>query len=271
MPEKEELTAQPKNMWDTSAPGNRDYMSLFKGSANHQAVEPMLDAAAVSVGTRMLDIGTGLHAIAVGAALQRGAVPTGSDVGENLIALTKEEFPGVEFKAADAADLPFADASFDAVVCGFSVFAFTDPEKAFEEAYRVLAPGGKIACTTWDWPVPGFDVFHEAMAEYVPDEPILPGNRPLMNVSDTVELNDYLLRAGFLETAVQRLPLVWLLDSPDHLFDALASLRSFEGLDPQTLQKFRSDVAKASAIYKRDDRYEYPFPALLMSGTKSQN
>jgi len=121
MSEKEEPTAPPNNIWDTSAPGNRDYISLFKGSANFQALEPMLDAAAVSVGTRVLDIGTGLHAIAVGAALQRGAVPTGSDIGENLIALTKEEFPGVEFKAADAADLPFADASVDAAVCGFSV------------------------------------------------------------------------------------------------------------------------------------------------------
>ena len=89
MREKEDLTARPKNMWDTSASGNRDYISLFKGSANFQALEPMLDAAAVSVGTRVLDIGTGLRAIAVGAAVQRGAVPTGSDIGENLIALTK--------------------------------------------------------------------------------------------------------------------------------------------------------------------------------------
>ena len=270
MEETEDLTARPKNMWDTSAPGNRDYKSLFAGSANHQAVEPMLDAAAVSAGTRVLDVGTGLHAIAVAAALERGAIPAGSDVGENLISLNRREFPEVEFETADAADLPFADASFDAVVCGFSLFAFTAPEKAFEEANRVLAPGGKFACTTWDWPVPGFDVFHEAMAENVPDEAILPGNRPLRDVSDTAELNDYLLRAGFPETTVERLPLVWCLDSPDHLFDALASLRSFGGLDPQRLQAFRSDVAKASEIYKRDDRYEYPFPALLMSGTKDQ-
>jgi SAM-dependent methyltransferase len=270
MTDEDDADTTPCNMWDQSAPQNCQSISLFAGSANIQAVEPMLDAAAVTSGTRMLDIGTGLHAIAVAAALNRGAKPTGTDIGARIVDLAREEYPEVRFETADAAALPFSDESFDAVVIGFSVFAFEAPDKAFVEAHRVLAPGGKFALTTWDWPIAGFDVFHDAMARHVPDEPILPGNRPLMNVSDRDVLIDAIRGAGFVETAIKPLPLIWELESSDQLFDALASLRDFTSVDEQTLQSFRLEVAKASAQYKRGNRYAYPFPALLLSGSKAR-
>ena len=201
MSEGSDSSRRPKNMWEQSAARNEDYLSLFKGSANFQAVEPMLNAGAVTEGSRVLDVGTGQYAIAVAAALRRGANVTGTDIGESIVALAREQFPGVEFEAADAAALPFDDASFDAVVCGFSIFAFAEPDRAFDEMHRVLVPGGKLACTTWDWPVAGFDVFHDAMAKHVPNEPILAGNAPLMNLSDRAVLDSVLRQAGFVDSS----------------------------------------------------------------------
>src|SRR5688572_3462352 len=48
----------------------------------------------------------------------------------------------VDWRQADALQLPFADASFDAVICQFGVMFFPDKVRAFAEARRVLRPGG---------------------------------------------------------------------------------------------------------------------------------
>lgn len=56
----------------------------------------------------------------------------------------------VEWRRADAMRLPFADASFDAVVCQFGAMFFPDKVIAFTEARRVLRPGGQFVFSTWD-------------------------------------------------------------------------------------------------------------------------
>ena len=56
----------------------------------------------------------------------------------------------VEWRAADAMQLPFEDGAFDAVVCQFGVMFFPDKAKAFAEARRVLGPGGVLLFNVWD-------------------------------------------------------------------------------------------------------------------------
>jgi ubiquinone/menaquinone biosynthesis C-methylase UbiE len=56
----------------------------------------------------------------------------------------------VEWRQADAMQLPFEDESFDAVVCQFGVMFFPDKSKAFAEARRVLKAGGVLLFSVWD-------------------------------------------------------------------------------------------------------------------------
>jgi ubiquinone/menaquinone biosynthesis C-methylase UbiE len=56
----------------------------------------------------------------------------------------------VEWRVADAMALPFADASFDTVVCQFGAMFFPDRSRAFAEMRRVLAPGGELLFNVWD-------------------------------------------------------------------------------------------------------------------------
>jgi SAM-dependent methyltransferase len=65
-------------------------------------------------------------------------------------AAAKETSRAVEWRQADALQLPFPDASFDAVVCQFGVMFFPDKAKAFSEARRVLCPGGRFIFNVWD-------------------------------------------------------------------------------------------------------------------------
>ena len=56
----------------------------------------------------------------------------------------------VQWKQADAGQLPFDDASFDVVTCQFGVMFFPDKARAFSEARRVLRRGGALVFNTWD-------------------------------------------------------------------------------------------------------------------------
>jgi len=253
-----------KPLWNRTAEA---YADVFQGCVT-QAIEPMLDAAGVVNGSRVLDVATGPGIVAA-AALERGATAKGIDFAENMVAVARKRYPRIEFDVADAANLPFDEDLFDAVVMGFALFMMAEPDTVLHEAHRVLVPGGKVACTVWDWPVPGFDVFYSPMERYVPEEPVLGGDPRLFGVSDARVLKAVLAQANFVDPVVKRLPIVWELASPDELFNALATLRDFTDVPEDTLSAFRSEVAAGAEAYKRAERYVVPFPALILVGTKS--
>jgi ubiquinone/menaquinone biosynthesis C-methylase UbiE len=101
-------------------------------------------------GGRVLDVGTGTGAAAMAASEAVG--PEGLVVGldPSLEMLRRARERGVEcLVAGEALDLPFAAASFDAVVAAFVIFFFTRYETALFDMVRVLRPGGKVGVTTW--------------------------------------------------------------------------------------------------------------------------
>ena len=97
---------------------------------------------------RVLDVGSGLGQLAIEVA-QRPEVAevTGIDLSGHLIdaARSRAELLGANarFLQADAAEMPFSDASFDVVVSTLSLHHWAHPQQALSEIYRVLAPGGR--------------------------------------------------------------------------------------------------------------------------------
>ncbi|QGM45360.1 class I SAM-dependent methyltransferase [Methylocystis heyeri] len=78
---------------------------------------------------------------------------TASDISEDMLSVARtkiREGEQVRFEIADACALPFADASFDAVVCMFGYMFFPDKPKAMCEAFRALRPAGRYILGVWD-------------------------------------------------------------------------------------------------------------------------
>jgi SAM-dependent methyltransferase len=117
------------------------------------AVDLAARVAALSPG-RVLEVaaGTGVVTRRLAAALPQGVGIVATDLNPPMLALAAEigtERP-VAWRQADAMQLPFDDAAFDAVVCQFGVMFFPDKAKAFAEARRVLRPGGFFVFNVWD-------------------------------------------------------------------------------------------------------------------------
>ena len=103
---------------------------------------------------RVLEIaaGTGVVTRALASALPESATIVATDLNQAMLdqgAAVGTKRP-VEWRQADAMQLPFEDATFDAVVCQFGVMFFPDKPKAFAEARRVLRPGGVFIFNVWD-------------------------------------------------------------------------------------------------------------------------
>jgi SAM-dependent methyltransferase len=103
---------------------------------------------------RVLEIaaGTGVVTRSIVAALPGDVAIVATDISQAMLdraAAIGTDRP-IEWRQADAMQLPFRDALFDAVVCQFGAMFFPDKGKAFAEARRVLAPGGTLLFNVWD-------------------------------------------------------------------------------------------------------------------------
>ncbi len=103
---------------------------------------------------RVLEVaaGTGVATRALALALPSRTVIVATDLNQPMLdrALAVGTERPVEFRQADAQQLPFEDRAFDVVVCQFGVMFFPGKQLAFAEARRVLAPGGALLFSVWD-------------------------------------------------------------------------------------------------------------------------
>jgi ubiquinone/menaquinone biosynthesis C-methylase UbiE len=126
---------------------------------------------------RVLEIaaGTGVVTRALAATLPARTEIVATDLNQAMIdhASRVGTSRPVEWRQADAMQLPFADAEFDAVVCQFGVMFFPDKPKAFAETRRVLKPGGLYLFNVWDRIETNefADAVTSALATVFPDDP----------------------------------------------------------------------------------------------------
>jgi SAM-dependent methyltransferase len=103
-------------------------------------------------GERILDVATGTGWSARNVA-RTGASVTGVDIAEDLLAAARELSahvrPEIQFRLADAEQLPFDDAAFDGVISTFGVMFAVDQGKAAAELARVCRPRGRLVLATW--------------------------------------------------------------------------------------------------------------------------
>jgi SAM-dependent methyltransferase len=115
--------------------------------------EGLADALEILPDERVLDVACGSGNGAIAAARRSWGGTVGADFVPELLERGREraaaERLAIEFVEADAQDLPFEDASFDATMSIFGAMFAPDQERTAHELLRVTRPGGRIGMCNW--------------------------------------------------------------------------------------------------------------------------
>lgn len=239
-----------------------------------QAIDPLLDAAGVSVGARVLDLCCGPGYVSA-AAKRRGAEPVGIDFAPEMIALAKATWHGIQFQEGDAEALTLPERSFDAVVMNFGLLHLARPELAMSGIASVLKPGGRCALTTWAAPPEsvGHRIMLQAVNEHGNTDVGLPAGPPLFRFANPQESRALFAGAGLIDVTMVKLQHVLELSGPDQLFDFFmtGAVRISVLLAKQTPDAFahiRQAVREACAPYERGGTFRIPMASVLASGRR---
>jgi ubiquinone/menaquinone biosynthesis C-methylase UbiE len=220
--------------------------------------------------------GTGIVTRRLRDFLPASAHLTATDLNPPMLDIARAKFrPGeqVEFQAADALDLPFAEGSFDAVICQFGVMFFPDKGKSYREVYRVLAAGGRYLFSVWDSHRynPFARIAHEVAGGFFPADPPQFYSVPF-SCHQIDPIKEAMIEAGFtdINAAVVKLE----KEIPDAAIFARAAIfgnplidqvRARGGVDPENIvnalvQEFRREFGA--------DPGRMPLQAIVFSARK---
>lgn len=127
-------------------------------------------------GERVLDVACGTGNLAIPAA-KTGATVIGQDIAPNLLeqarAWAKKERLTIRFDENDAENLPYADATFDAVITMFGAMFTPQPTVVASEMVRTCRPGGRVVMANWT--TGGFiGQMFKIVGKYAPSAPGMP-------------------------------------------------------------------------------------------------
>ena len=266
------LRAFERQRHDKLAPTYQDFFSPVTALA----ISPLLNAARVRPGATLLDVATGPGSLAL-EATKLGMISTGVDLSPGMIQLAQKSNPGIAFRVADVEHLPFADASFDAVVCNFGLGHFPYPGASVAECVRVLKPGGRIALSWWADPskqrIQG--LFREAITEIGAAPPAdVPQGHAIYRFANTHEFRNLLEGANLTDVGIEDHQTTYLIPDIDTLWKGglgsfALTAAAIAQQDAATQAAIRAALERRAEIYRTATGLKVPVAFKIGAGQKS--
>jgi SAM-dependent methyltransferase len=246
-------------------------------SLTRQFIPNLISAAQISSGMSVLDVACGPGYVS-NAVKQSGAVPTGIDFSEKMIAIAKAMFPEISFVQGDAQALPFGDASFDRVLINFGLLHVSHPETACAEACRVSKPKGRFAFSVWAGPDenPGSKIVNAAVEAHADMDVGLPEGPPHYLFGEKDECRKALEQAGFHGKSMRynSQTAEWHLPTASYFFEAErdAGVRTAGLLarqSPERLEAIRTAIENGMKRYAWGNAFVLPMTAHVVAVSKA--
>jgi SAM-dependent methyltransferase len=241
--------------------------------ATEPYMAPLLEAAEISQGQRVLDVACGPGHLAA-TATARGAIAQGLDFSAAMVGVARGLYPEIVVTEGDAEDMLYADGTFDAVVSSFGIHHVPRPQRALAECWRVLKPGGRIAFTVWATPAENtaWSLVFDAVARH--------GDRSAAQTPPPGALNETdqcaraLEAAGFADRSAEIVRAEWQLRDGRALLAALAAgtvrMAALIGAQqPSALAAMAVDIDSQAARFRRGENLAIPIAAVLARGRKA--
>lgn len=144
--------------------GLQAYLGTTKHLGGFESTRELIELCHLAADSRVLDVGCGVGATACYLAREVGVDVVGIDLRESMVARAAERAARegvedqVEFRVADAQDLPLDDGSFDIVLCESVATFIEDKQRVVDELVRVTRRGGYVGLNEEIWledPLPG--------------------------------------------------------------------------------------------------------------------
>jgi SAM-dependent methyltransferase len=246
-------------------------------SLTRQFVSHLINAAQVSPGMSLLDVACGPGYVSA-AVKQLGAVSTGIDFSERMIAIARGMFPDISFIQGDAQALQFPNSSFDRVLSNFGLLHMSHPERACAEACRVLKPKGRFAFSVWAGPdkSPGAKIVNDAIEAHADLDVGLPEGPPRYLFGESEECRKALEQSGFDGESMtyETRTVEWHLPTASYFFETErnAGVRTAGLLarqSPERLDAIRIAIENGTEKYARGNDFILPMTAHVVVVSKS--
>jgi SAM-dependent methyltransferase len=215
----------------------------------------LVEACGIGPGMEVLEVAAGTGNLAVAAA-RRGARVVASDLTPRMVELGRErsaaEGLDIEWREADAEDLPFPDNSFDVVLSTCGAMFAPDQERTAGELLRVCRPGGRIGMVNW---VPDGYVgaLFRTIGRYLPPPP---GVRPPVQWGSEERLRE--LFGPEVTISAPRRTFLWRWPSPEHQAEYFATFygptnKALAALSPDQAAALKADMVEVARSFDVSD------------------
>jgi ubiquinone/menaquinone biosynthesis C-methylase UbiE len=272
------VRAQAPREWQVIGDVAENYERYFVPAIFRPWAEDVLETAAVETGEHVLDVAcaTGIVARMASELVGTAGSVVGLDINPAMLAVaaraTAKGAP-IEWRQANAEDMPFEDGTFDLVICQQGLQFFPNKPVALNEMRRVLRREGRLVASVWRniQHIPGYLALAEALEHHVSPES---ASFMYMTGSLAEELGGLTGQGGFKDGAVRTLSreihwpsveaFVWEMIQAT----PLGWMTSINQADDSTRTKVIDEVSARLEPYTSDDGLAFPIEACVVTARK---
>jgi ubiquinone/menaquinone biosynthesis C-methylase UbiE len=276
----DQVRDQQRDTWDQFSAGWRRWDEMV-GEWLAPVGTVMIRHANLRGDARVLDVatGTGEPGLTAAALVPRGRV-TLTDLAERMLAVAQDNaahrgLHNVDIRVGDAGALPFADASFDAVLCRFGFMFFPDVTAAANELARVARSGARISVAVWGKPEknPWATTIMGTIGRYVPMPAPAPSAPGLFRCAPDAFMHEVFDRAGLREITEEEVSSDLIHDTAEQYWEFMTDIAApvVAGLakaDEATRQIIRTEVLDLAQRAVRDGRVHMRSTATVIAGKR---
>jgi len=238
----------------------------------------LIQAADPEPGERVLDVGCGTGIVAREVASRLGATGavTGIDLSANMLAVARAaaalERLTIEWREANAEQLPFHDGAFDLVLSQFALMFVADKAAALSEMRRVVIESGRVLISVWQ----GLDrhPFYQTLHNVIQQRLGMSALQGIFALGNADDVRGLALAAGFRRVDIKPFSLTARFPNPDDFIAGeievdTAAIPSMQHLDSKSRQAIvkaiTRDMQSPLKELISDNHVVIPFHGLMIT------